>query len=99
MIILTTILFTGINDSRNNGGMAMVLGAISSLKMMIPNAEFLVLSDDLESDTKRYKSHDLTTIRRITHGNNFKISSRWFRIIVMASYLSLIHISEPTRPY
>ena len=56
------ILLTGVYNSLNNGGMAVVLGASKTLKNILPDAEIALLSSHPQIDTRRYSNSDIRII-------------------------------------
>jgi len=86
---MTRILLTGISDSLNNGGMAMAISAANTLKKIIPDAEFSILSSHFDIDRRRYAPYGIKVIERTWRGSKIKAKKRLTRIIILAS-LALI---------
>lgn len=61
------ILLTGVYNSLNNGGMAVVLGADETLKNTFPETEIVLLSSHPQIDARRYR------------GSNIKIIDFWYK--------------------
>ena len=81
MTFLIKILLTGVSNSLNNGGMAIVVSAIEALRKDIPEANFTILSDDPVIDEKRYMQYGIRVVgRRFRH---IKVEWRFLRIILI----------------